>query len=703
MGKVEYISSSRLNLGKLRTEEDILWSFAPHDISAITYLLGETPSRVTAQGASYLNHPISDVTLTIMTFQSGVKAHVFVSWLHPFKEQKLVVIGDRKMAVFDDTRADQKLILYPHRIDWVNRVPIARKAEGEVIAFDPGEPLAIECRHFLESVRDRSTPRTDGENGVQVLRILHAAGQSINNMGQSVEVQKKSAPKFFVHASAAVDQPCEIGAGSKIWHFSHVMAGCRIGKDCNLGQNVHVAPHVVIGNNVKIQNNVSIYTGVELEDDVFCGPSMVFTNVTTPRSHVNRKSEYRRTLVKRGATLGANCTIVCGSTIGEYAFVGAGAVVTRDVPNHALMVGVPARQSGWVCECGVRLQVWRSNANCPSCRAQFILENGNCVQADSKREALTPVLAADSHAAYNGKDKRRLHPAPRGASLQSRGEVSPAASNAATLTVALLKECTLKINKSQALPGPLKTDSPHKTIRVLIHGLAYFSGMFPSILQGDGWDVKQYPPRWSPDLLPMVRCLRDSDLTFLWGGRVTQGKFLSTARLFGKEKIVMFWCGSDVVQGQWERNAGKMDPWVAERIHWAGSPWLADEVRALGLPCEYVPATWVPMVDHFEPLPNKFSVLAFLPLADRMKLYGIDQVLEVALSLPTIEFNIVGLRRGQRLCVPANVRLHGWTPDPRQSSEKHNRDVEAGAARWVIVHGPRSAGPRPSRPLELPI
>lgn len=405
LGKVEYISSSRLNLGKLRTEEDILWSFAPHDISAITYLLGETPSRVTAQGASYLNHPISDVTLTIMTFQSGVKAHVFVSWLHPFKEQKLVVIGDRKMAVFDDTRADQKLILYPHRIDWVNRVPIARKAEGEVIAFDPGEPLAIECRHFLECVRDRSTPRTDGENGVQVLRILHAAGQSINNLGQSVEVQKKSAPKFFVHASAAVDQPCEIGAGSKIWHFSHVMAGCRIGKDCNLGQNVHVAPHVVIGNNVKIQNNVSLYTGVELEDDVFCGPSMVFTNVTTPRSHVNRKSEYRRTLVKRGATLGANCTIVCGSTIGEYAFVGAGAVVTRDVPNHALMIGVPARQSGWVCECGVRLQVWRSNANCPSCGTQYVLENGNCVQADSKREALAPVLADVAHTSHNGKDK----------------------------------------------------------------------------------------------------------------------------------------------------------------------------------------------------------------------------------------------------------------------------------------------------------
>jgi UDP-2-acetamido-3-amino-2,3-dideoxy-glucuronate N-acetyltransferase len=404
LGKVEYISSSRLNLGKLRTEEDILWSFAPHDISAITYLLAETPTRVTAQGASYLNHPISDVTLTIMTFQSGVKAHVFVSWLHPFKEQKLVVIGDRKMAVFDDTRSDQKLILYPHRIDWVNRIPVARKAEGEVIAFDQGEPLNIECRHFLECVRDHKTPRTDGENGVQVLRILQAAGQSINNQGQSVEVEKKSSSRVFVHPSAFVDQPCEIGEGTKIWHFSHVMAGSRIGKNCNLGQNICVSPHVVIGNNVKIQNNVSLYTGVELEDDVFCGPSMVFTNVATPRSHVNRKSEYRLTLVKRGATMGANCTIVCGSTIGEYAFVAAGAVVTKDVPNHALMIGVPARQAGWVCECGVRLQVWRSNANCPSCGAQYVLENGNCLRADLAREVAAPVHAVETHASGNGKE-----------------------------------------------------------------------------------------------------------------------------------------------------------------------------------------------------------------------------------------------------------------------------------------------------------
>jgi UDP-2-acetamido-3-amino-2,3-dideoxy-glucuronate N-acetyltransferase len=373
LGRVEYISSSRLNLGKLRTEEDILWSFAPHDISAILYLLEESPTRVAAQGASYLNHPISDVTLTILNFASGVKAHIFVSWLHPFKEQKLVIVGSQKMAVFDDTQTEQKLVVYSHRVDWVNRMPVARKAEGEVVPLSKEEPLRAECQHFLDCVRDRKTPNTDGENGLKVLTILHAAGKSIRENGQPVSLNQPAAPSFYVDPSAVVDEPCEIGEGTKIWHFSHVMRDCKIGTKCNFGQNVHVASGVRIGNNVKIQNNVSLYSGVELEDDVFCGPSMVFTNVLTPRSHVNRRSEYQRTLVKKGASLGANSTIVCGTTIGEYAFIGAGAVVTRDVPRHALMVGVPARRIGWVCQCGTTLKMADGNGACSACGKSYVL------------------------------------------------------------------------------------------------------------------------------------------------------------------------------------------------------------------------------------------------------------------------------------------------------------------------------------------
>jgi len=161
---------------------------------------------------------------------------------------------------------------------------------------------------------------------------------------------------LFIHESSYVDDGAVVGDGTKIWHFCHVMPGAVIGERCNLGQNVVVMPGVRIGNNVKIQNNVSIYEGVELEDDVFCGPSMVFTNVINPRSHVSRKSEYMRTLVRRGATIGANATVVCGVTLGEYAFVGAGAVVTKDVKPFALVTGVPARQVGWMCRCGERLR-----------------------------------------------------------------------------------------------------------------------------------------------------------------------------------------------------------------------------------------------------------------------------------------------------------------------------------------------------------
>jgi UDP-2-acetamido-3-amino-2,3-dideoxy-glucuronate N-acetyltransferase len=182
---------------------------------------------------------------------------------------------------------------------------------------------------------------------------------------------------YTAHPTAVIDEGCEIGEGTKIWHFSHIMSNCKIGKNCNLGQNVVVSPEVVLGTNVKVQNNVSIYTGVICEDDVFLGPSMVFTNVTNPRSAVNRRGQYSKTLVKKGASIGANATIVCGHNIGRYAFIGAGAVVTKEVPDYALVIGNPARQTGWMSEYGHKLKFDASGfAMCEESKEKYKLEKG---------------------------------------------------------------------------------------------------------------------------------------------------------------------------------------------------------------------------------------------------------------------------------------------------------------------------------------
>lgn len=182
---------------------------------------------------------------------------------------------------------------------------------------------------------------------------------------------------FFAHPTAVIDEGCAIGAGTKIWHFCHIMPNCHIGQHCNIGQNVVISPEVVLGNNVKVQNNVSIYTGVVCEDDVFLGPSMVFTNVTNPRSAINRKNQYVKTVVKKGATIGANATIVCGHDIGSYAFIGAGAVVTKNVPDYALVVGNPAKQTGWMSEYGHKLKFdAEGRAKCPESGVEYTLKNG---------------------------------------------------------------------------------------------------------------------------------------------------------------------------------------------------------------------------------------------------------------------------------------------------------------------------------------
>lgn len=369
LGRVNYIYSNRLNLGKIRREENILWSFAPHDISMILALVGEEPETVLATGGNYLHKKIADVTTTFMEFPSGLRAHIFVSWLHPFKEQKLVVVGDRKMAVFDDTQDwKDKLLLYPHRIEWKNNIPVPDKREAERLDIIQDEPLRLECQHFLQSFSNNTKPITDGREGLRVLKILNAAQHSLNDNGQKIFISDSvdspfpithdhsfSEHNFFAHKTAVIDEGSTIGYETKIWHFSHILSGSTIGENCNIGQNVVIGPDVSIGKRCKIQNNVSVYQGVTLEDGVFCGPSMVFTNIFNPRAEIRKMDQVRSTLVKKGATLGANCTIVCGVTIGRYAFVGAGCVVTKSVPDHALVVGNPSYQTGWICRCGEKL------------------------------------------------------------------------------------------------------------------------------------------------------------------------------------------------------------------------------------------------------------------------------------------------------------------------------------------------------------
>jgi UDP-2-acetamido-3-amino-2,3-dideoxy-glucuronate N-acetyltransferase len=309
--------------------------------------------------------------MTNLRFPGNVFGHIFVSWLHPFKEHRFVVVGDAQMAVFDDTRSwPEKLALYPHRVDWFGgQLPVAHKAEAALEQLEEVEPLRAECQHFAKCAVTREQPLTDGRSGLEVLRILAAAQHSLEDQGQPVNTPLKKADEtpYYAHPTSVVEAGAEIGKGTRIWHHAHIRSGAKIGRDCVFGKNVFIAAHVTIGDGVKIQNNVSVYEGVELEDHVFCGPSMVFTNVINPRSEIERKQEFRKTLVKRGATLGANCTIICGNSIGRYAFVAAGAVVTRDVPDFGLMIGVPARRVGWVCQCGEKLVLTDGLQRCEGC------------------------------------------------------------------------------------------------------------------------------------------------------------------------------------------------------------------------------------------------------------------------------------------------------------------------------------------------
>jgi UDP-2-acetamido-3-amino-2,3-dideoxy-glucuronate N-acetyltransferase len=307
-----------------------------------------------------------------------------------------VVVGDRKMVVFDDTLDwPDKLLIFPHRIEWHNNMPVPVKANPERVEYQKDEPLKRECLHFLNCIINGERPATDGNEGLRVLRVLNASQLSMDQQGKRIRLNggtvatdtkptQKSpamvASGAFVHETAIVDPGAVVGTGTKIWHFSHVLPGSTVGERCNIGQNVVIGPNVAIGNNCKIQNNVSVYKGVTLEDGVFCGPSMVFTNIYNPRAEIAKMDQVRPTLVKRGATIGANATIVCGTTLGRYSFVGAGAVVTRNVPDHALVLGNPAKQIGWMCACGERLS---DELECLSCGKRYIKRADGIVTPDA--------------------------------------------------------------------------------------------------------------------------------------------------------------------------------------------------------------------------------------------------------------------------------------------------------------------------------
>lgn len=386
IGKLQYLYSNRLHLGSVRTEENILWSFAPHDISIFQHFIGAMPVEVVSRGGAFVQPHIHDTTMTVLNYPGHVVGHIFVSWLHPFKEHRLVVIGSKGMLSFEDSSESKDIFFYEKGFDFIKGEPIKRDGPTEQIAYDKGMPLTEELRYFLSRLNGGPIEIAGAASGAVVLEILERASESLLNgvpvrfthAGAAGGAGTPAKADYFVHPSSYVDDNVTIGPGTKVWHFSHIQSGSVIGGKCSIGQNVNIGNHVRIGNHVKIQNNVSVYEGVELEDYVFCGPSMVFTNVMDPRSkYPQRGGEfYRRTLVRTGASIGANATIVCGHTIGRHAFIAAGAVVTKDVPDYALMKGVPARQAGWVCECGEILPKVETKVACPRCKLAYLLKDG---------------------------------------------------------------------------------------------------------------------------------------------------------------------------------------------------------------------------------------------------------------------------------------------------------------------------------------
>jgi UDP-2-acetamido-3-amino-2,3-dideoxy-glucuronate N-acetyltransferase len=359
IGPIKQITANRLNLGIFRTQENVLWSFAPHDISVILSLCNinsnnNLPDWVQCTGNSSLTKDVHDITNSIMKI-NDTYININVNWLNPYKEQRMSIICEKGMLLFDDMEKEHKLKLYSDYMNWsnsMNPVPSANKVEPEIIELDLSiSPLEKECRHFMECCKNRTNPITDGSEGLRVLKVLNYLSESLKK-NQIIQIPKNN--KYFAHETAIIDDGAIIGDGTKVWHYSHICKGAIIGKNCNIGQNVFIAGGAIIGDNCKVQNNVSIYAGVEAGDYVFFGPSCVLTNDINPRGMYSKCGEYIKTILEDGVTLGANCTIVCGNTIGKHSLIGAGAVVCKNVSEYSIMVGNPAKRIGIIDEKGIR-------------------------------------------------------------------------------------------------------------------------------------------------------------------------------------------------------------------------------------------------------------------------------------------------------------------------------------------------------------
>jgi len=352
IGTLYYINCSRKNLGKIRDKENVLWSFAPHDISLVLSLVNSSmPIKTNCIGHKHLHPNIHDVTDTYLEFPGNCFAQISVNWLHPYKEQRTTIVGSEGMIIFDDMKPrGQKLTICKKYLDkkpgFHHTINNPEFKEVECDWSENKSPLQLECEHFIHCCNTREPPVTDGNEGLSVLKILDMCNKKLYQKQKTF-----SSKHYFSHETAIINEKATIGKGSKIWHYTHILGG-KIGKNCSIGQNCFIADGAKLGDGCKVQNNVSIYSGVICEDNVFLGPSMVFCNDINPRAFYPKGGNYMKTLVKEGASIGSNATILPGITIGKHAFIGAGAVVVKNVPNNSVMVGNPARKIGTMDEKG---------------------------------------------------------------------------------------------------------------------------------------------------------------------------------------------------------------------------------------------------------------------------------------------------------------------------------------------------------------